>query len=76
MSTSFAAIEQQATALLPDERARLDEILLESLNTEPMVEIETAWRHEIAQRVARYERGEVETFPAEQVLAEAKLIIR
>jgi putative addiction module component (TIGR02574 family) len=76
MPTSFATVEQQATALLPDERARLAEILLESLHNEPVLEIEAAWQYEIAQRVARYERGEVESFPAEQVFAEAKRIAR
>jgi putative addiction module component (TIGR02574 family) len=75
MPISFATVEQQATALLPDERARLAEILLESLHNEPVVEIETAWQHEIALRVARYERGEAESFSAEQVFAEAKRII-
>ncbi len=75
MPIPFATVEQQATALLPDERARLAEILLESLHNEPVVEIETAWQHEIAQRVARYESGSAESFPAEQVFAEAKRII-
>lgn len=76
MSISFATVEQQATALLPDERARLAEILLESLHNEPVIEIETAWQHAIAQRVARYELGEAESFSAEQVFAEAKRITR
>ena len=75
MPTSFATVEQQATALLPDERAQLAEILLESLHNAPVLEIEAAWQHEIAQRVARYE-GELETFPAEQVFAEAQRITR
>ena len=76
MPTSFATVERQATALLPDERARLAEILLESLHNAPVLEVEAAWQHEIAQRVARYEHGELETFPAEQVFAEAKRITR
>ena len=72
MSVSFVAVEQQASALLPDERARLAEILLESLHNESVAEIEAEWQHEIAQRVALYESGSAECFPAEQVFAEAK----
>jgi putative addiction module component (TIGR02574 family) len=76
MSISFAEVEQQACLLVPDERARLAEILLESLHNESVAEIETKWQQEIAQRVALYERGEAECFPAEQVFAEARRITR
>ena len=71
MSVSFAVVEQQATALLPDERARLAEILLESLHNDSVTEIEAEWQQEIAQRAALYDCGEAECFPAEQVFAEA-----
>ena len=37
-----------------------------------LVEIEEAWEHEIEQRVAAYDRGEGETYPAEEVFAEAR----
>lgn len=71
MPTSFATVEQQATALLPEERARLAGILLESLDNESVIELATTWQQEIAQRVAGYAPGEAETFPAAQVCAEA-----
>jgi putative addiction module component (TIGR02574 family) len=74
MSVSFAVVEQQATALLPDERARLAEILLESLHNDSVAEIEAEWQQEIAQRAALYDRGEAECFPAEQIFAEAMLL--
>lgn len=76
MSISFAEVEQQASSLLPDERARLAEILLESLHNGSVAEVENQWQHEIAQRVALFERGEAELFPAEEVFAEAKRITR
>ena len=49
MATSFKKIEQQAQALAAEDRAKLAETLLESLQT-PLSEIETAWAHEIEER--------------------------
>ncbi len=76
MSLSLAEVEQQARRLAPDERARLAEMLLESLQDASLSEIEAAWQREIADRVAAYDKGEVETYPAEEVFAEAKRITR
>jgi len=58
--------------LSPEERAKLAELLLESLRDAPLAEIENAWEVEIAERVAAYERGELPTFSAESVFAEAR----
>jgi len=76
MTISLADIEDQARSLTPEERARLAEVLLESLQDTALSEIEAAWQREIEQRVAAYDRGELETFSAEQVFAEAKHIAR
>jgi putative addiction module component (TIGR02574 family) len=76
MSISLAEIEQQARMLSPDERARLVDVLLESLRETPLAEIEAAWEREIEERVAAYDRGEVQTYRAEDVFAEAKRIAR
>ncbi len=76
MSLSLAEVEQQARRLTPDERARLAEMLLESLQDASLSEIEAVWQREIANRVAAYDKGEVETYPAEEVFAEAKRITR
>ena len=74
MSASFAEVEQQLRMLSADERARLAEIVLESLQISPLPEIETEWNQEIASRVAAYDSGEVETYAAEEIFAEAKRI--
>jgi hypothetical protein len=37
-------------------------------------DIEAAWKKEIEQRTAAYERRELETFSSEEVLAEARRI--
>jgi putative addiction module component (TIGR02574 family) len=76
MTISLAELEEQARSLTPEERARLAEVLLESLHGTALSDIEAAWQHEIEQRVSAYERGELETFSAEQVFAEAKHLTR
>jgi putative addiction module component (TIGR02574 family) len=76
MSISLAEMEQQARMLSPDERARLAEVLLESLQETLLSEIEAEWQREIEARIAAYDRGEIQTYPAEGVFAEAKNIAR
>jgi len=76
MSDALTELEQQAQALTLEERARLAEVLLESLQKAPLAEIEAAWHQEIEQRVAAYDRGELPTFSAEDVFAEAKRLVR
>ena len=72
MSVLLAELEQQARTLLPEERAQLAEVLLESLHNSSQSEIESEWEREIAIRVAAFDRGEVQTYPAEDVFAEAR----
>lgn len=72
MSALLAELEQQACSLLPEERAQLVEVLLESLHDSSLSEIETEWAREIEKRVAAFDRGELQTFPAEDVFAEAR----
>jgi putative addiction module component (TIGR02574 family) len=75
MSASLKQIEEQARALSADERAKLAESMLESLQ-KPLSDIETAWAEEIERRVAAFDRGEMPSYPAEDVFAEARRISR
>jgi putative addiction module component (TIGR02574 family) len=75
MSASLKTIEEQARTLSAEERAELAESMLESLHT-PLSEIEAAWAEEIEQRVAAFDRGEIPSYPAEDVFAEARRISR
>ncbi len=75
MATSFNEIEQQAQALAAEDRARLAETLLESLQM-PLSEVETAWAQEIEKRVAAFDRGETQAYAAEDVFAEARRLTR
>jgi len=75
MSASLKHIEDQAHALSAEERAKLAESMLESLHS-PLADIEAAWAHEIEQRVAAFDRGEIRAYPAEDVFAEARRLTR
>ena len=76
MSDTLKELEQQARSLSTEERARLAELLLESLRDAPLAEIEAAWEQEIEKRAAAYDRGELPTFSAEDVFAEARRLAR
>jgi putative addiction module component (TIGR02574 family) len=72
MSESLAELEQQVRALSPDDRARLAEVLLESLQETPLSEVEAAWNREIEERIAAYDRGDLQVYSVEDVFAEAR----
>ena len=76
MSDTLKELEKKAKALTAEERAQLAEVLLESLHDTPLLEIESAWDREIEERVAAYDRGEVQTVSAEEVFAEARRLAR
>jgi len=70
-------LEARARSLSPEERAKLAELLLESLHHDaPLAEIERAWEREIEERAAAYDRGELPTVSAESVFAEARRLTR
>jgi putative addiction module component (TIGR02574 family) len=75
MPPSLKQIEEQARALNPDERAKLAQSILESLQA-PIAEIEASWAEEIERRVAAFDRGEIPAYPAEDVFAEASRLLR
>lgn len=75
MSTSLKQVEEQAHALTAEERAKLAQSMLESLHS-PLSEIEAAWAEEIERRVAAFDRGEIASYPAEDVFAEARRVLR
>jgi putative addiction module component (TIGR02574 family) len=76
MTDSLKGLEQRAKALTPEERARLAQILLESLEGPVPASVRAAWDREIERRAAAYDRGEVQTFSAEDVFAEARRLAK
>jgi hypothetical protein len=71
MSALLKNIEEQARALSLEDRAKLAEIMLESLHTS-ITEVEAAWAEEIEERVSAFHRVEIPSCSAEEVFAEAR----
>jgi putative addiction module component (TIGR02574 family) len=59
-----------------EERERLVDELLESLNEPAATEPDAAWSAEIERRLAAYDRGEVQALSAEEVFAKARAIAK
>ena len=74
MPDAVTELAQKGRALDAKDRERLVDLLLDSLAESPDPAVEEAWRLEIRQRVAAYERGEAVLYDADEVLAEAKRI--
>jgi putative addiction module component (TIGR02574 family) len=74
MSSSLHEIEDQACSLSAEDRAKLAECMLESLQTS-IEEIEAAWSEEIALRIEAFEKGDISAYSAEEVFAEARQIL-
>jgi putative addiction module component (TIGR02574 family) len=74
MPDLVAELADLGRALAPQERSRLIELLQEPAQALPLPTIEAAWDEEITRRVAAHARGEVQTFSAEEVFAEARRI--
>ena len=76
MPTLVEELSARAKTLPAEDRARLAEELLESLDQEPESEVEAAWDREIERRVSEIESGTAELIPAEEVHAEARRLLR
>jgi putative addiction module component (TIGR02574 family) len=76
MSTSVEELAAKAQELSPEDRARLAENLLASLQDEPQSEVEAAWDREIERRVEQVRAGTAQLIPAEDVHADARQIYR
>lgn len=72
MPTLFDELTQRARALSPEERARLADDLLATLEDEPQSEVDLAWDREIQVRVADIRSGRAVLTPAEDVHARAR----
>lgn len=72
MPDTVAELARQVRALPAEDRVRLVDLLLDSLEDSPDPALEEAWRQEIRRRIAAYERGEAELFDADEVMAEAR----
>jgi putative addiction module component (TIGR02574 family) len=76
MPTLVDELSARAKTLPLEDRARLAEELLDSLQEASDVDAEAAWEREIERRVAEIESGAAKLIPAEDVHAEARRLIR
>jgi putative addiction module component (TIGR02574 family) len=76
MHDQVVELAEKGKALAPEDRSRLVDMLLESLNEQSLSDIEAAWDEEAESRLAAYDRGEVQALDGEEVLAKAKVLSR
>ncbi|MBP6777543.1 MAG: addiction module protein [Piscinibacter sp.] len=76
MSDPVAELAKRGLALAPEDRTRLAEMLLASIDPEPASDVESAWDDEIRRRLSAYDQGEVQAVDAEEVFAKATAIAR
>ena len=76
MTSPVEDLVQRARALSPQDRARLAEELLASLDEEFDSDAEAAWEQEIGRRVDEIKGGKATLIPAEQVFAETARIYK
>ena len=70
------ALEREALKLPAEDRARLAEELLDSLDELPPQEIDRLWLEEASRRAAQIDAGEVELVSAEDVDEKARALLR
>ncbi len=76
MPDLVAELSERAKVLPPEDRARLAEELLASLEESPSLEVDVAWDAEIKRRIAEVEAGTAELVPAEEVFARVRQSLR
>lgn len=72
MADLVAELSERAKGLPPEDRARLAEELLASLEESPSAEVDAAWDAEIRKRLADIEAGTAVLVPAEEVFARVR----
>jgi len=76
MNATLQKIAQEALQLAPAQRAELADFLVESLDSLPPDEIQQLWADEAQRRLAEVRAGNVKTLSGEEVLAEARRLVK
>lgn len=76
MPNTASEIAKLGKQLPREERERLVDELLASLNEPATTELDAAWEAEIHRRLAAYDRGEVQSLSAEDVFAKARALAK
>lgn len=72
----FKTIEDEALHLSPEDRAKLAQRLILSLDSLTDIEIKESWLVEAQRRAQEIDRGEVQAIPAEEVRRKARALLR
>lgn len=72
MSAIFEELSSKAMSLSPLERARLADLMVESLDAAPLTEVDQAWINLAQRRADEIRAGTAKTYSAEEVLNEAR----
>jgi putative addiction module component (TIGR02574 family) len=75
MSSLIDELSRKAQSLSPEDRVRLAEELLSSVQDSDE-EIEAAWEEEIKRRLEEVENGTAKLIPAEEVFAEIRRLLK
>ena len=76
MATKKDQLFAEAMSLKPRDREMLAEELWSSLDGSTRDRISDEWADEISKRLRAFARGEVQTIPGEQVMREARKLVR
>lgn len=76
MNTTLKQLAQEALHLTPAQRAELADFLVESLHSVQPDELQHFWIAEANKRLAEIRSGKVKTIPGEEVLAEARRLVK
>ena len=76
MPDQVTELVTRGRALAPEDRERLVDQLLESLNEPAASELNAVWEAEIEKRLAEYDRGEVTAIDAAAVFAKARRVAK
>jgi putative addiction module component (TIGR02574 family) len=76
MSTQLAELEQKASHLSAEERARFALSLIESLDAADEGDIEEAWRVEAERRWSEIQSGKAKLIPGDEVFAKVRSRLR
>lgn len=72
MSKTGSQLLQEALALSPEERAKLADRLLTSLDSSPDRGIDELWAQEAEDRLDAFERGEIKAVPAKEAFERSR----
>lgn len=76
MPESVSELSRRALELAPEDRARLAEELLASLEGDLEADVDAAWDAELKKRIAEVESGAVTLIPADEVFARVRRSLR